>query len=130
MNRSRAGAVLLVITLSLVLAGCGGKPLEVKVAYQAGDQSSFQLQNASGQEWPEVKVLLRRMRPDGIEAECATRQYEEWPAGTWVELPKCEGDRTLITIETGGQQAFFVLAGNELYQKFGRRQVPVKNLAR
>jgi hypothetical protein len=126
MDRSRAGAVLLVITLSLVLTGCGGEPPEVKVSYQAGDdRSSFQLQNASGQEWSEVKVLFRRLRPDGIETECATRKYEEWPAGIWVKLPRCEGDRTLITIETGGQQAFFVLAGDKLYRKFGRREVPV-----
>ena len=115
-------ALLLITVASLI--SCGGGAPEIKVSYPGGaDDDGFELLNASDQEWSHVTVLIRRLRPDGIEAECAQRQIEAWQPGEAQLLPRCAGDKTLITIEAGDQKAYFVLAGETLYQKFGRRQV-------
>jgi len=109
------------------LAGCGGPPPELEVSYRAGaDKSSFGLVNASAEEWSDVQVLVRGLRPDGIESECAEKRIEAWSPGDAQTLPRCGDEKTLITIETGGQRAFFVLGGDTLYRKLGRREIPLK----
>ncbi len=130
MNRPAASsaAILVIMVLWLSLAGCGGGVPEIKVSYLSGDtDDSFQLVNSSDQEWSDVLVTVRQLRPDGVDAECASRQIESWPPGDAQVLPKCNGGyKTLITLEIADQQAFFVLAQGKLYQKFGRREILVQ----
>jgi hypothetical protein len=124
MARLSALVVSSVLTICAALAGCGGAPPEIKVSFPGDDGgSTFELVNASGQDWQSVSAVIREMRPDGIEAECAAEQIAVWSAGDAQTFPRCQGEKTLVTIETGGQKAFFVLAEGKLYQKFGRREI-------
>jgi hypothetical protein len=114
------------ISFYVALAGCGGTPPEIKVSFSGNETpSSFELVNASSQDWTDVTVVVREIRPDGIEAAYATEQFAVWSAGVAQELPKCQGEKTLVTIETGGQMASFVFAEGKLFQKFGRREILV-----
>lgn len=121
-----AVVVASVVVIAFLGSGCGGPGPELKVSYPGGgDRTSFRLVNASGAEWTDVHVLVRGMRPDGIETECAEQRIELWGPGESQTLPRCGDEKTLISIETGGQRAFFVLGGGILFLKIGRKEIPI-----
>ena len=126
MARRAASLALVMVPLVCALAGCGSQPPEITVSYPGQeDDSSFHLVNASDGEWTDVRVVLRAMRPDGIEEQCAQEHFPSWRPGSAQVLPKCPGEKMLITIETGGGQAFFVFAEGKLFRKIGRKEIPL-----
>jgi len=116
--------VLLVVAVSWIL-GCSSEPAEISVTLADSDATSFELVNASSQEWSEVEVTLQQLRPDGIEAACESRQLPSWRPGEAHRFPQCGGEKTLITITTQGQRAAYAFAEGKLYRKFGRREIQV-----
>ena len=121
-----AAAVMSAVVIVLLGSGCGGPPPALEVSYAgAAEGDSFRLVNASAEPWADVRVLVRGMRPDGVENECAVEEMNVWHPGDAVTLPRCGDEKTLVTIETRDQKGFFVVAAGKLYRKLGRREIPV-----
>jgi hypothetical protein len=115
------------IAVVVILAGCGGAPPKLDLRYPGGEtDAAFDLVNASDGTWSEVRVEVRAMRPDGVEAPCADERFPTWPAGAARALRKCPGEKLLVTLSVGGEQAHYVFAEGTLYRKLGRREIPVR----
>ena len=115
------------IAVAVILAGCGGPPPDLKLRYPGGEtDAGFDLVNASQGAWSEVRLEVRAMRPDGIEETCAEKRFPTWPAGAAMTVPKCPGEKLLITVVVADEQAYYVFAEGTLYRKIGRREIPVE----
>jgi hypothetical protein len=123
---TKALRILFALAIGITLSGCGGEPPVIKVSYPGVDLgATFRLENATDREWSDVHVVLQALRPDAVGDRCAEQRFELWPPGTQQSFTRCPGDRTLIVIETEGASARFVLDGDQLFQKFGRKEIPV-----
>jgi hypothetical protein len=115
----RAGVAA--VALALVLAACGGGAEITVTLQEVGAGGSFGLVNRSPAGWSDVRV---RVTGDSGGGPCYDQVVSGWAPGELRTLPRC-GERTLVSIEVGGQQAELVYANGKLYRKLGRREIPV-----
>ncbi len=108
------------------LLACGGQPEPIKLSYGGSDgRDSFRVANASPSDWAEARVAVAALRLDGVEQPCHEQTFASWPVGLQQTLPRC-GEKTLITLQVGGQTATFTVSGDSLYQRLGRREIKVE----
>jgi hypothetical protein len=123
------GPAAAILAAAVVLASCGssGAPeLTISVRTEPGPagQETLLVRNATGRVWTDVKVVVESVEVDGSATPCGADLIASWKPAEAHRIPSC-GEKTRITLETGGASAQFVVANGKLYRRLGRKEIPL-----
>jgi len=115
----------------LALGACGAESspelaISVRTVRDPAGQQALVLSNATGNTWSDVRMVVEAVEADGSATPCGADRIATWAPGQEQRTKAC-GDKTRITLETGGASAQFVVADGRLFRKLGRKEIPVSN---
>ncbi len=120
-------AGILAAAVALSSCGPGGAPelgIAVRTERDPGGSQTLLVSNATGQTWNDVKVLVESVEADGSATPCGVDRIAIWDPAGEQRIHAC-GDKTRITLSTGGASAQFVIVDGKLFRKLGRKEIPV-----